>query len=56
MEDYREYISPNRQCVLALKSLIENGEAKLGTFDVELERMKLLDCKKPVGINCEVLK
>ena len=56
MEDYREYISPNRKCELTPKSLIENGEAKLGTFDAELERMELLDCKKPVRINSEVLK
>ncbi len=49
MEKYSQYISPNRQCRVTPKSLINNGNAVFGTFDKEFEVMNLLECRKPAG-------
>ena len=49
MENYNQYISPNRQCVSTPRDLIKNGKAVFGTFDKEFETMELLNCNKPAG-------
>lgn len=49
MENYSQYISPNRKCSPTPKSLIQNGTAVFGTFDKEFETLNLFDCKNPIG-------
>lgn len=49
MEDYSQYISPDRKCLSTPKNLVQNGKAIFGTFDKEFETIELLDCKNPMG-------
>ena len=49
MSKYPDYISEKRRPVPTPDSIVENGQAHFGTFDIPFKRLNLLDCEKPCG-------
>ena len=47
MENYNQFIAPQRRSVPTPKNFVENGKCVFGTFDKEFERMCLDEIKNP---------